>query len=690
MKISLLLVLSASLVVSTIAEQDRRLWIFVVSFEDTTIPASQLAESKLTTFLFLNYWTKLQKPQHVSPGDIDPGAGVTWDVDAISPHSFEQAESLASAQAEDPVLVIWGSMRRDGNTYFLQPKLSIRTDSRVTKRVDELWKLRASEQEPNSTISVPLPNLRYEFAPVTISGDVVDTLRTPWELPLLSSPSRDATSLGSVGSYFSHVSSQGDFAEVKVPSREKNGWIYVPRLTNGPAEFVDFPSGVLAVLRHDWPLALSHFAKIINSPSVSASVRTDTVLLQAYCLSQSGKNDDAVNLLSEKREITSLRTDQYLAMAYIAGISENSRFKEVYRSRLSTLVTRNAVSKAPFSTWWKSLPESIAGSTDTRSSESPPIDEYYANSYGMSGNHSYVAEDVPHSNFLYSPMSSGLLGLGDERDNSGHHSGFNFEHYTIEPWFSDRGDFFVINPTRGPKAGLFAPPAVPTQFADAPQSGLLRMQADKLDDIEQCPSEGYQANYVEVSQGDCFCLRLRDGKHFAKLHIVELYSNYIEVFFVYQPHANENFWTRPDPNVKPEIRPKQADGLLRGTATLSIDLARSNNGNGYNFATSSVEPWNSGSADIFAVNPSPGHPQAMLYAPSQSGLEEIGAEKLDQNGQCPMDDYKTENFPIVKGHFYCLRTRDGRHYAKLQVTDVGGDRIVFNFIYQPKVTSDFW
>jgi hypothetical protein len=551
MRVFILTLLVGMMVVSAAAEQNHRLWIFVANFEDQSEPPSLPAESKLTTFLFLNYWTKLQKPLHLNPGDVDFGGGVTWDVDAVSPHSFEQAEALARQQKEDPILVIWGSMHRGTTAIFLQPNLSIRTDSSVMQLVEKVWSVHVSSEKPTTTVSVPLPNVRYEFSPSVIRGDLVDTLRTPWELPLLSSPSKDSESLGSVGSYFTRISSQGDYAEVKVPSRPGNGWIYVPRLSDGPTEFVEFPAGILAVLRHDWPLAMTHFAKIADDPSASANVKTDTVLLQALCLSQLGKTDEAVRVLSEAEthKVRSLRTDQYLAMAYVAGIADNSPLKDQYKLRLGALIRRSVDSHDPFSSWWKTLPSSIT--VDTRSVASPevtkpdrPESESTNDTLALIPGEEISALPADVSRHGFSTRGGWLL-LSVDPLLDGDDSSYSFANDKVGRWDSDKADLYASNYSspRKPRAALFVPYSGSAQSPDGPHSGLLKISANDLDNIQQCPTNGYQVGEVPVAAGEFYCLRTRDGKHYAKIHIRAVSSGQVQISYEYQPDATKNFWS---------------------------------------------------------------------------------------------------------------------------------------------------
>lgn len=123
---------------------------------------------------------------------------------------------------------------------------------------------------------------------------------------------------------------------------------------------------------------------------------------------------------------------------------------------------------------------------------------------------------------------------------------------------------------------------------------------------------------------------------------------------------------------------------------------------GYRFATKEVVTWDASSADILAAK-QPGRDTTEFFLPydagayehprwdrnARAGIREIYASSLDDVKECPTGDYKHHWFQPVEGALYCLRSRDGNHYAVIRVDVVDDDRIGFDYLYQPAASARF-
>lgn len=125
----------------------------------------------------------------------------------------------------------------------------------------------------------------------------------------------------------------------------------------------------------------------------------------------------------------------------------------------------------------------------------------------------------------------------------------------------------------------------------------------------------------------------------------------------------------------------------------------------FKFSTGVIGPWGSQEADIGVANPSGDKGLAQLFlandAPpytdpasgthsvENSGIREMTTSNLDEVLNCPASDYKIHYFNPVQGNVYCVRTRDGRHWAKVKITIVAPDRVSFDYVYQPSGSRTF-
>jgi hypothetical protein len=74
---------------------------------------------------------------------------------------------------------------------------------------------------------------------------------------------------------------------------------------------------------------------------------------------------------------------------------------------------------------------------------------------------------------------------------------------------------------------------------------------------------------------------------------------------------------------------------------------------------------------------------------AKGGMLPVIADKLDDVIEAPESGYLYHWITPVLGGIYCVRTRDGEHYAKIQVTDIAADHLSFDWVYQPNGTRFF-
>jgi pimeloyl-ACP methyl ester carboxylesterase len=141
----------------------------------------------------------------------------------------------------------------------------------------------------------------------------------------------------------------------------------------------------------------------------------------------------------------------------------------------------------------------------------------------------------------------------------------------------------------------------------------------------------------------------------------------------------------------------QASSLLGGHLIL-YNAFQNYTQSGFNFGASEVVSWDSGRADILVSNTQPPQSNALFFTQEDSGgvyidapqdkganagLIKMAARTLEEVKEAPLDGYLSHWFtPELEG-VYCVRARDGHHFAKIKVTDLRADRIAFDWVYQP-------
>ena len=78
----------------------------------------------------------------------------------------------------------------------------------------------------------------------------------------------------------------------------------------------------------------------------------------------------------------------------------------------------------------------------------------------------------------------------------------------------------------------------------------------------------------------------------------------------------------------------------------------------------------------------------------KGGIVDMGAKPLKAIKEAPLrGNYKVGLSPreLIVGHTYCVRTADGKHVAKFQITnfDQNEETLSFSWVYQPKDTNKF-
>jgi hypothetical protein len=74
---------------------------------------------------------------------------------------------------------------------------------------------------------------------------------------------------------------------------------------------------------------------------------------------------------------------------------------------------------------------------------------------------------------------------------------------------------------------------------------------------------------------------------------------------------------------------------------------------------------------------------------ANSGIQIMPEARLEDVEECPASNYQVHWIEATVNSLYCVRSRDGKHYAKIMLTDVEIDRVAFDWIYPPSGSRRF-
>jgi hypothetical protein len=145
------------------------------------------------------------------------------------------------------------------------------------------------------------------------------------------------------------------------------------------------------------------------------------------------------------------------------------------------------------------------------------------------------------------------------------------------------------------------------------------------------------------------------------------------------------------------------DQLGSGSVTL-YDGFKNPDASAFDFSSEQITRWGN-PADVGVANPSGGvnkaeffltndyppytDPNAKQHDVLNAGIRDMHTERLEDVREAPITDYARHYFPPIVRHVYCVRTRDGHHFAKIKITGVEVDRISFDYVYQRKQSARF-
>jgi hypothetical protein len=284
----------------------------VAPFDSLHTGSSEIGK-KIGIILNLQIWNSLVVPSS-GPGRNTLGR-LRWDVYSPPPTNAKEAERLALDYIENPQIVLWGRGWQYGTGYVVEAFLSIRSSASPRQLGFDLWSISFGSE---TSFSVDYPRSQTDFSPILLRSDLLPDLRDPSGLKLyVDANGRDTN--GYVGHSFTAKERRLDTTKVKLLDG-REGWIRLPNLSRERSEVVDFASGLIRILRQDWPNARKSFERVLSSARTPTMVRVDSNLylaVIAYHL-----REDPLPFVREayKLDPYSKTNVQYLCMAHLAMI----------------------------------------------------------------------------------------------------------------------------------------------------------------------------------------------------------------------------------------------------------------------------------------------------------------------------------------------------------------------------------
>lgn len=124
-------------------------------------------------------------------------------------------------------------------------------------------------------------------------------------------------------------------------------------------------------------------------------------------------------------------------------------------------------------------------------------------------------------------------------------SGFRFQSAFVFPWNNPFADIWVGDADSNGKLLFFLPNDLPPfqdVFYNDALAGIFKTPHTELDEVTQCPEMFgvYQYHFVGIEVNSVYCVRARDGEHYAKIKVIEA-SDKLVFDWVYQPDGSTSF-----------------------------------------------------------------------------------------------------------------------------------------------------
>jgi hypothetical protein len=297
------------------------------------------------------------------------------------PKTVEEVEALARRQFKKTNLVLWGKAWKYGDGIVVESSLLVRKDMSNALGTN-IWNITIPTSKKSYTISVDIPEWQYDFAPIVLNPKVVLKLTSPNPLNIYTNGTLQieiyegqSTSSKVIGS-FSHseivaMKHYGDWSRVLV-DYNRFGWVYLPDLSQNPSEVVNFCSGIIRILRKDWPGAVSIFQDVLKNSGAPTAIKIDSYLYMAIAYDKMHDETKSFAMVAEAYNLNpySKTTTKYLSMIYLAKLAralpygtQGAEAKKIIQST-QELLSNNKILFAENDVWIMQVEQILAALKD--------------------------------------------------------------------------------------------------------------------------------------------------------------------------------------------------------------------------------------------------------------------------------------------------------------------------------------
>jgi hypothetical protein len=277
------LLLAALLTGPVLASADDRIGLIVPAFEGEGVLGRNV-----TAVTQLQVWQTLRRAPTPNPRKLDFGSGtiIMWSDDRLASPNHEFADNLA--MGEHLQMTLWGSATPYGKGVVVQTYLSIPDYEDGRDQHNERWTVTMPlPGKKEHTISADIPRRRYEFSPIVLTAEVVNTYSSPRAVKVFREKSLK-TPLGVLGNNFEARQHEGDLVLIKTGDLPP-GWVHLPRLSRERNEVVDFVGGLIRVFRGDWEGVIVLMNRVILAPRAPVALKVDAWLYIALAHARQGQ-----------------------------------------------------------------------------------------------------------------------------------------------------------------------------------------------------------------------------------------------------------------------------------------------------------------------------------------------------------------------------------------------------------------
>ena len=283
----------------------------------------------VATVLNLQIWRTLRKA--VNNKTFGRGL-VVWDTTPLQSQSFESADEQARlgllvSQGERvyPQFVFWGKAREFGSGIVVECFLSIPPS--YAKKAHDGWDVTISHSGGDFRVHADLPQRRYEFSPIILRKEVVETTVSPRLCKSMPLAMKKKFPIGSVGGKFDARQQLEQW--VLLESEGKVGWVPLPKLSERRSEVVDFVGGLIRIFRSDWDGANHLFERVVKNPKSPTTLKVDSLLYQALAKIKAGH--DATENIVLARQLAPFYqiTAVYSVMAKLEALKKGGHAAEI-------------------------------------------------------------------------------------------------------------------------------------------------------------------------------------------------------------------------------------------------------------------------------------------------------------------------------------------------------------------------